>query len=877
MDQKELKIIKKIYNQINSIAKVGKNNYLEYFYYVDELVNKGQYSDLNTSLFLNYGIDYTKYNTIYDLKNQTWDIICFQTLTPLDEKLKILYRDYNIYQLGRDIYSNDLSYYEISVSLPLSYTYSYTEYTSQFTLFEKDGQINLKLIDRDIYQIEVYKDYLIQIITSGTYSTLYESSGDEFKISDDEFTTKIPLDTSKYEIVTYRRDQDLIGKPVTPDQISNYKENTIYKYNVYVTIKNLLGTINEIDSNDYLSGKENTYYNKYSDSYYNKNEIIDNTLGLKRTYLNVVKYKGDDIEGVQNIIHVNPYYSEGLNLYWRYVSAIEYITNKKIYKGRDLNRGIYAVWNSESIIYSLYNLLYSSFNGNDLSISNYGVLDIERVGDITIEKLDSNSVFNFVSGYLKLPDDSLKFTDNFCINMKFILSDYNTKQKIISCYNKYENDIYGWFIDIGKNTSLNINNTEIGFNARMSDYKMYRAVFYIPDNLLNDWINICINYNKSGFISLYLNGIYFSSYSLQQSDLYILYSTVNRCSVGSGTYLKSTEDRISENSKIDFIHTWSRNLTDSEIYSIYNKGTGMKFPFTGLIESSNDWLNVWNATMSNVTISKEGKVGKCFLFGNESYISLPKNSLNINNFAEFSISMWINFKSIGMTQSILSCKDVNNNGYDVVLNNDNKIKISYLKDSYLFNSIGGPIFTANNWFLLNISMVKQSDRFIFNLWINAKKYLENVQIDSVEPISNMKPIIGANLNSGSFSNYISVGSKIDSISVWDKALFLDDIEYLFNNGSGREYPFNMDSPYKPVEEIPMNSIVPDFDSNSLEDDRYVIQPETTDFPDETIIDSQNTDNSLSSRLNSIYYIEPIEPFNQNTFSVEAIFSSEESL
>ena len=55
MDQKELKIIKKIYNQINSIAKVGKNNYLEYFYYVDELVNKGQYSDLNTSLFLNYG------------------------------------------------------------------------------------------------------------------------------------------------------------------------------------------------------------------------------------------------------------------------------------------------------------------------------------------------------------------------------------------------------------------------------------------------------------------------------------------------------------------------------------------------------------------------------------------------------------------------------------------------------------------------------------------------------------------------------------------------------------------------------------------------------------------------------------------------------
>ena len=57
MDQLELKKIKKIYNELNSIAKVGRNNYLEYFNYVDELVNKSQYSLLNTCLLLNYGID----------------------------------------------------------------------------------------------------------------------------------------------------------------------------------------------------------------------------------------------------------------------------------------------------------------------------------------------------------------------------------------------------------------------------------------------------------------------------------------------------------------------------------------------------------------------------------------------------------------------------------------------------------------------------------------------------------------------------------------------------------------------------------------------------------------------------------------------------
>ena len=879
MDQLELKKIKKIYNELNSIAKVGRNNYLEYFNYVDELVNKSQYSLLNTCLLLNYGIDYTQYKSIYDLKNLTWDIICFQTLTPLDEKLKVLYDQYDVYQVGKDIYSNDLSYFEIKISLPLSYTYSYTEYTSQVNVYENNGEINLRLIDTNLYQIEIYKDYLIQVITSGTYSTLYDVNINGLKTSKDSFKTLIPMYSGEYEIITYSRSMD-------QEDISNLKSNKIYKYKLNIDIKNRLGTINEIDSNDYFSGQYDTYYNKYSSTHYNKNEQIDNTLGLRRKFLNVVKYKNDVVDKTANIIQVNPYYSENLNLYWRYVSAIEFLTKKNVYKARTLNQNVYAAWNSESIMYSLYNLLYGVWNGSSLKKSEYGDFDIEPVGDVILEGVGdinssglSNYVYNFESGYFKLPDDSLNFNGDFCINIRIFISDFNKKQKILSCYNKYEDDIYGWYIEIDRNIDLVINNCELSFNVRMNDYKMYKAICYIPTELINNqngdnintWINICINYNKIGSVSFHLNGKYSTSYNLNNNlnkNLNILYSNLNKCSIGSGLFLKNeSEDTISMGSKIDSVYTWTRNLLSSEISSIYNKGESLEFPFTKLIESSNDWLNAFNATMSNVAINSSGKVGKCFLFGSQSHISLPTNSLNINNFSEFSLSMWINFKEIGMTQSILCCKDNNNNGYDFILNNQNRINISYLKDNYSFN-INGPILDKNNWYLLNITILKDSVKSVLNLYVNSKNYLKDIQIDQTSSLSTINPKIGASLTNGSLNNYISKESKVDSITIWNKILNESDINFLFNDGLGVEYPFTITDRKNSdkletttIEETTTIVYQPDIEIPPVDPEIPPVDPEIPpEFsiespvnPEFTPLDSQNPNNIyyLNDNINNI--------------------------
>ena len=762
MDKQELKKIRKIYKDINSIAKIGRDNSLEYYKYIDDIVKKKDISYFNNCLFLSYGIDYTKYQTIFELKSSTWDVICFQTLTPLDEKLKVLYEKNNVYQIGRDVYSESFKYFNINISLPLSYTHSVTDYISQFIIYEKDSQLQLKIVDYNLFNIEIYKDYLFQSLLSGTYSSLYELpiSLTYSKISKDTFATNIPIDSGKYEIVTYKRD--------TFD---------IFKYQLNIEIKNKIGKITEIDSYDYESKLKDTYYDINKKTHFNKNEYIDYLMGTKRTYLNVIRYKTDEDEEF-NITYINPYYSENTNLYNRYSNAIKFITKSN--NVNTLNDDIYSVWNSESIMYSLYQSLNSVWNANNLLNLDYGDIEIQKIGEITIVPIDKNkNAYKFNSGYFVLPDDSLMFKEDFSINIRLFIENTNGVQKIISCYNKFENDLYGWCLQLNDSSDYTFPHY-ISFIFRMTDYKLYTVKYEIPNNLFEKWLSITIIFSDKNSLKILVNGNLEIEYLLP-NDKKILYTSLNKCSIGSGTFLKQDEDRISPNNLINSISIWSKSLTTDEVSKLYNDGSGAQYPFKNLIESANDWLNINNATMEKVSIIEGGKVGKCFLFGDDAYISFPENSININNFNEFTLSMWVNFKEIGLTQSIFSCKNSDNNGYDLLLNDLNNIQFEYKLNSYLKNIVG-PKIDKENWNLICINLLKDNNKSIFNLFINSNNHIKDVIIDSTESINNMKPMVG---------KLISKGSKIDCITTWTRVLSKDEIVSLYNNGYGREYPFNI--------------------------------------------------------------------------------------
>jgi hypothetical protein len=96
--------LNKIKKKINSIAKIGTDNFLEYYKYIDELINKGDYSAFQELLQIEYNIDTYEYRSILEMRSDTYKMIVEQTKSDFLQKLSELYKKRGVYQQGFDIY-----------------------------------------------------------------------------------------------------------------------------------------------------------------------------------------------------------------------------------------------------------------------------------------------------------------------------------------------------------------------------------------------------------------------------------------------------------------------------------------------------------------------------------------------------------------------------------------------------------------------------------------------------------------------------------------------------------------------------------------------------------------------------------------------------
>ena len=289
--------IRKIYKTIHKLALGGRNNIMEYKGLVDEVINKGDYSYFKQCLLINFNIDVIDYRSVNEMRNGTWDSICFQTLTPVQERLKSYYKSKMVYQSGYDIYSENPNYIVMTYSGPLSSTYSVVATQSQIS-FTYSTDLYINLSNNHIYNVEFkrvnwidrgdgrvpYELFQHYSIDSGTFSYLTQST----------YKTTIPTDHgADYVVTTTTRDP--------------YYQ---YNYSLGISRDSYLGKIEEIDSfeNDPL--------------YYKRSPEVAKILGFKRTYLKVTK-KGHVDYLIFN--EVNEFVSEDMNLFNRYVSAIKYL------------------------------------------------------------------------------------------------------------------------------------------------------------------------------------------------------------------------------------------------------------------------------------------------------------------------------------------------------------------------------------------------------------------------------------------------------------------------------------------------------------------------------------------------------------------------
>lgn len=156
------KKLEKIFNKVDKTASKGRDNKLEYTQYIDELINKGDYSAFQEMLYVFYEIDTYEMRDVAELKNKTWDEICFQTKATFLTKLSKLYKNKGVYQQSYNIYTEDLSKLNLSLSDKLSSTYSILGVSPSINIQRNGGMIDMYVYDNDITTIQIQKaDWII--------------------------------------------------------------------------------------------------------------------------------------------------------------------------------------------------------------------------------------------------------------------------------------------------------------------------------------------------------------------------------------------------------------------------------------------------------------------------------------------------------------------------------------------------------------------------------------------------------------------------------------------------------------------------------------------------------------------------------------------
>lgn len=98
------KEINRIYTKIDKIAKVGSDNYQEYYNYVDDLITSSQYGILTQVLLLKYDFDSDRYRSVTDVKSKSWKQICFRTASTFMVARQKLLKSKKVYQIGQMFY-----------------------------------------------------------------------------------------------------------------------------------------------------------------------------------------------------------------------------------------------------------------------------------------------------------------------------------------------------------------------------------------------------------------------------------------------------------------------------------------------------------------------------------------------------------------------------------------------------------------------------------------------------------------------------------------------------------------------------------------------------------------------------------------------------
>lgn len=294
------KKIEKIFNKIDKLATKGKDQIQEYYKLIDELIDKGEYSYLEQCLSKFYEIEASSFSNVVDVKTKTWNDILFLTNSSFSKKLKKLYDSKNVYQIAFDIHSDSASIVGLTVSLPLSITYSTTSSTQSVIPSKNGNYVYLNTNDESVYKLDIFRAEwdMVDGIYQPIPRSLKQLQTIEVFATQSLYQTEIPISHGReYLVKSYSRKS---------------LPNTFVRLNYKLTITkdSLIGKIVEID----------TFTQK--GEYFLQNKEFAKVMGNRVTYLEAIK-----TGATQSYIITSESLSlsEEQNLINRYKIAVEYL------------------------------------------------------------------------------------------------------------------------------------------------------------------------------------------------------------------------------------------------------------------------------------------------------------------------------------------------------------------------------------------------------------------------------------------------------------------------------------------------------------------------------------------------------------------------
>ena len=252
----------KIFNQVDKLATKGKDNFIEYYKYIDELIAKSDYGAFQQALYYFYQIDISDYQYLSDVKKETWKEVLFQTKSDFLKKLSKIYKERNVHQISYDVFTNNPNAVSISLSNPLSSTYSVTSFSQSISLTRDVEIFKLNVINPNIQNIIISKT--IWATQSAPPLTLKNDIMNSWNLG---YEGRNPLpDTFEPTQTTLlqRIPVSYIGTSIDTINASNLIIGDIFTMSVTPNLAYIIGQhISVTQSNSYFEGNV-TSYTQYS-------------------------------------------------------------------------------------------------------------------------------------------------------------------------------------------------------------------------------------------------------------------------------------------------------------------------------------------------------------------------------------------------------------------------------------------------------------------------------------------------------------------------------------------------------------------------------------------------------------------------------------